>query len=124
MEPYLKLKYNWTLWFHNPSDSNWGLDSYKKVKKVSAQSRECKKCANHTKPIPPHPPITYVTLNMLFPNLVSCLSIARGHFLLRCAMHMLPLCFPMPFQCFPMPFPHPSYAFDMQFLCSRNNTYQ
>jgi len=35
MEPYLKLKYNWTLWFHNPSDSNWGLDSYKKVKKVS-----------------------------------------------------------------------------------------
>lgn len=39
MEPYLKLKDNWTLWFHNPSDANWGLDSYKKIKEVSSVSQ-------------------------------------------------------------------------------------
>ena len=26
-----KLNNNWTLWFHDPNDSNWGIDSYKKI---------------------------------------------------------------------------------------------
>ena len=30
-----KLHNNWTLWFHDPNDSNWGIDSYKKIVSVN-----------------------------------------------------------------------------------------
>lgn len=26
-----KFKYKWTLWYHNPYDTNWTLESYKKI---------------------------------------------------------------------------------------------
>jgi hypothetical protein len=35
MNPDIKLKYKWVLWFHKVNDSNWSLESYSKVCEIS-----------------------------------------------------------------------------------------
>lgn len=30
------LKYKWILWYHDPNDLNWGIDSYKKMTEISS----------------------------------------------------------------------------------------
>ena len=36
------LHSKWILWYHNPSDKNWNLDSYKKITELSCVEDFCR----------------------------------------------------------------------------------